>query len=320
MQVGDYAVETNSLEDENCLIDFLEFNNFNYEENLENYSNEEGYVIIINVIDKSYYKLKSLLASPQIFSEEEFLKKINYDKYAIYGKFYSDEGDLAYEGHTIFDRPYGLGTSYYANGNKCREGVFERKGLTEGKEYYSNGQLKFEGIFQRNGGYGPNYPSFGNYYSRDGELIFSGKFKGYRSGVGFPIMHKSQPKYKLFEKDMPDLDFSKKEDEEKEKKVEVNNDNKEYPMTFEEFKDKVLELFFEHYSDAFVEMLKKRLEEYEKEHPNFMKAIYDHTCWTYDSPHIYGDSCKLAFEKELLRNYPVYDLRVIVGLEDGFRG
>ena len=318
MQVGDYAVKTTSLENENCLIDFLEFNKFNYEENLENYCDKEGYVIIINVIDKSFYKLKSLLASPPILSEEEFLKKINYDKYAIYGKFYSDEGDLAYEGYTIFDSPKGLGVSYFPNVNKCQEGVFNFKGLVEGKEFYSNGQLKFEGTMVANGGYGPNYPRFGNYYSKEGKLIFSGTFHFKRGGVGYPLKKGSVPEYTVIEKGRPSYIFRKEENEEI--KEENDNETKGYPMTYEEFEKTVLELFFEYYSDEFVEILKKRLEEYEKEHPNFMKAIYDHTCWTYDSPHIYGDSCKLAFEKELLRNYPVYDLRVIVGLEDGFRG
>ena len=52
MQVGDYAVETNNLEKENFLIDYLESNNFKYERNLENLSAENDYVIVINIVNK----------------------------------------------------------------------------------------------------------------------------------------------------------------------------------------------------------------------------------------------------------------------------
>ena len=317
-RVGEYSIEMTSLEKENFLIDYLKFNNFKYEDTLENCGEEDKYVIVINLVHKIYYKIKSFLASSPIMSEEEFLKIVYYDKYAIHGKFYSENGDLAYEGYAVFDRPKGFGVSYYPNGNKYQEGVFNYKGLVEGKEYYSNGQLKFEGIMVPNMRYGPNFPLFGNYYSREGNLIFSGKFKIKRGGVGHPLSKGSVPEYPIGEKDRPRLNFSKEEDEEAE--VIDDEENKEYPMTFEEFKENVLYLFFEYYSDAFVKILKKRLEDYEKEDPNFMKALYDNACWEYDSPHIYGDSSKRVFEKEMLRNYPVYDLRVIVGLEDGFRG
>ena len=57
MQVGDYAVETNNLEKENFLIDYLESNNFKYERNLENLSAENDYVIVINIVNKIYYKI-----------------------------------------------------------------------------------------------------------------------------------------------------------------------------------------------------------------------------------------------------------------------
>ena len=129
-----------------------------------------------------------------------------------------------------------------------------------------------------------------------------------------------EPKYKLLEKGRPRYILKKDEDITKLIEKNTNIENKKYPMTFEEFEEKVLELFFEYHSDEFIEILKKRLEDYEKIEPNFMKALYKHSCWVYDSPHIYGDTCKLQFEKERLRHYPVYRLRVIVGLEDGFRG
>lgn len=317
-RVGEYSIETTSLEKEDFLIDYLKFNNFKYEDTLENCGEEEEYVIVINLVHKIYYKIKSFLASSPIMSEEEFLEIVYYDKYAIHGKFYSENGDLAYDGYTVFDRPKGFGISYYPNGNKHQEGVFNYKGLVEGKEYYSNGQLKFEGIMVPNSRYGPNFPLYGNYYSKEGELIFSGKFHFFRGGVGYPLRKGSVPDYPILEKDRPHLIFGTEEEGEIEENS--NNETGEYPMTFEEFEEKVLELFFEYYSEEFVEKLKKQLEELEKEDPNYMKGLYEATCWRYDSPHLYGKNCKKVFEKEYLRHYPVYDLRTDVGLEDGFRG
>ena len=34
---------------------------------------------------------------------------------------------------------------------------------------------------------------------------------------------------------------------------------KDYPMTYKDFEENVLELLFEYYSDEFIEVLKKRL-------------------------------------------------------------
>ena len=62
-----------------------------------------------------------------------------------------------------------------------------------------------------NGSYGPNYPLFGNYYSREGELIFSGKFEVKKGGVGFPMV--KYPKYYRFnEKDRPEIEYLQKKD------------------------------------------------------------------------------------------------------------
>ncbi len=94
----------------------------------------------------------------------------------------------------------------------------------------------------------------------------------------------------------------------------ANKISKEYPMTYEEFEEKVLELLFEYHSDEFIEVLKGRLAVLEKENPNYMLGLYHECCFIYDSPHIYGDSCKNAFEKELLRSTPVRLLREMLGL------
>ena len=71
----------------------------------------------------------------------------------------------------------------------------------------------------------------------------------------------------------------------------------EYPLSYEEFEEKVLELLFEYHSDEFIEVLKERLAVLEKEDPNYMLGLYKNSCFIYDSPHIYGESCKRSFEK-----------------------
>ena len=98
-----------------------------------------------------------------------------------------------------------FGVAYYSNGNKYREGIFGRRGMIEGKEFYSNGKIKFEGILKYPG-YGPIYPTMGNLYNEDGELIFSGKFEVKKGGVGFPMV--KYPKYYRFnEKDRPEIEY-----------------------------------------------------------------------------------------------------------------
>lgn len=88
----------------------------------------------------------------------------------------------------------------------------------------------------------------------------------------------------------------------------------EYPLSYEEFEEKVLELLFEYYSDEFIEVLKERLAVLEKEDPNYMLGLYNHSYFIYDSPHIYGGSNKRAFEKDFLRGTPVRLLKESLGL------
>ena len=106
----------------------------------------------------------------------------------VWNKLYSKSGKVTYEGYTLYGKPYGAGTSYYANGNKCREGVFDIKGLVFGREYYPNGRVRFEGSYEQNHGYGPNFPVYGTYYSRDGQVIYSGNITVYKSGIGYPTV------------------------------------------------------------------------------------------------------------------------------------
>lgn len=206
MQVGDYVVKPSCIREENCLKNFLKMNNFKYADYFENNPINREYLIVINVIRRTYFEIdRYYIAGQEILSEKEFLEKINYEKYSIYKKLFSDDDKLVYEGYTILDKPFGLGVAYYSNGNKYREGIFGRRGMIEGKEFYSNGKIKFEGILKYPG-YGPIYPTMGNLYNEDGELIFSGKFEVKKGGVGFPMV--KYPKYYRFnEKDRPEIEY-----------------------------------------------------------------------------------------------------------------
>ena len=83
MQAGDYAVLPTCIRDENCLINYLKKNGFKYEKYFENDPLDRDYLIVINVIQRIYFRIdKYYLPSAQKLSEKEFLDKIKYDKYS----------------------------------------------------------------------------------------------------------------------------------------------------------------------------------------------------------------------------------------------
>ena len=110
-------------------------------------------------------------------------------KKTVWKKIYSEDGStLVYEGYTFNGKPYGRGTVYYPDGSKYLDGVFDIKGLIEGKEYYENGQIRFDGKFRIHQNYGPNPPISGKLYNENGDLLFSGDFKLTYGGVGYPMV------------------------------------------------------------------------------------------------------------------------------------
>ena len=109
-----------------------------------------------------------------------------------WSKIYSKNGKLMYEGFTKDGKPFGSGTSYYSNGKKCQEGLFDVKGLVYGREYYRNGKLRFEGAYKINHGYGPNYPVFGSCYDEEGKEVFYGELTIRKSGLGWPTIVKPE--------------------------------------------------------------------------------------------------------------------------------
>lgn len=157
--------------------------------------------LLIDIYERTF---RSVSNKRNCMSESEFYKRVNYspDSRITRKRLFDDECNLLYEGNTFCDRPYGLGTLYFANGNKYQEAIFDVKGFVEGREYYPTGQLRFEGKYVICTGYGPNYPSFGRIYDEDGNLQFNGLFSVQRTGIGYPRI-KNPEGYRIFQKDRP---------------------------------------------------------------------------------------------------------------------
>ena len=180
--------------DEDKLVNFLKFNNFRYCRRFEYNPLDNDYSIVVNVIHRHYFEIDKYFLTGERLSVEEFFEKIHYyeNGKVIHKKLFSNDR-LLYEGYVVNDRPYGLGTLYFENGNKYKEGIFDIKGVIEGKEYYPGGQVKFEGTWSITTGYGPNAPDKGNLFDENGKLVFSGKFQIIKCGVGAPMIR--YPKY-----------------------------------------------------------------------------------------------------------------------------
>lgn len=197
-----YYVRITSDAEKVKLIDFLDENGFKSDDS-------QGLVFVIDVVDKTYNSISADEAGfDDIISQSKFYDKVNYyprDK-IVYRQLHDECGNLVYEGNTLHYAPYGFGVAYFANGNIYREGIFDIKGIVQGKEYYPSGNLRFEGKWALTTGYGPNAPYDGNAYDEDGELIFSGKFEIKRGGVGWPMIQKPKG-FPLEQKDRPKIDY-----------------------------------------------------------------------------------------------------------------
>ena len=197
-----YHVKISSDEAKLKLIKFLNDNGFKS-------SCESGFLFLIDVVDKTFNSISvDKVGDSHIISESKFYDKVNYyprDR-IVYRQLHDEDGNLVYEGYTLNYSPYGFGKAYFANGNLYREGIFDIKGIVQGKEYYPSGGLRFEGQWCLTGGYGPNAPCDGNAYAEDGELIYSGKFEIKRGGVGWPMIQ--NPKgFALEQKQRPKIEY-----------------------------------------------------------------------------------------------------------------
>ena len=88
---------------------------------------------------------------------------------------------------------------------------------------------------------------------------------------------------------------------------------KDYPMTYKEFEQRVIDLFLENYEGKTLEIMMGRLDGVLDESPNFIEQLYGYNCFIYESPHIYGENCKKSFEDDFLRQTPVAQLRLLIG-------
>ena len=96
------------------------------------------------------------------------------------------------------------------------------------------------------------------------------------------------------------------------KKIMAKN---EYPMTYEEYEKRVIELFLERFDEKDREKALKRVNELLEADPDFISGLYGDTCFRYDRPDIYGENCKRAFDDYLLNSIPVNTLDMFLGGE-----
>ena len=73
-------------------------------------------------------------------------------------------------------------------------------------------------------------------------------------------------------------------------------DENNYPMTYNQFEERVVELFLANYEGEELEHMKKVIEEELSESPNYMESLY-------------GENCKKAFEDYHLKSRAVHNLR-----------
>ncbi|MBR2666518.1 hypothetical protein [Methanobrevibacter sp.] len=86
-----------------------------------------------------------------------------------------------------------------------------------------------------------------------------------------------------------------------------------YPMDYEEYEKRVIELFLKTYPKEKRETVIARLDGALKEDSNLIRGMYGESCFRYDNPNIYGDNSKKVFEDYLLESIPVNTLHMLLG-------
>ena len=93
---------------------------------------------------------------------------------------------------------------------------------------------------------------------------------------------------------------------------DIEFDENRYPMTYDEFEKRIIELFLEEYDDEDLEEMKNRLDEELSNETSYIDSFYGTACFTYDHPELYGDTCKKEFEDFYLKRH-VNNLRMLIG-------
>ena len=92
-------------------------------------------------------------------------------------------------------------------------------------------------------------------------------------------------------------------------------DESKYPMTYEEYKKRVIELFLERFDEKDHEKALERVNELLEKEPNFIRGSYGQSCFRYTHPEIYGENCKRAFEDDKIDSIAVNTLDMFLGGE-----
>jgi len=222
-----------------------------------------------------------------------------------WGKIYGKNNRMLYNGHILNNKPCGIGTTYYINGKKHLEGIFDIKGFVEGKEYYYNGQLRFEGKCNICTGYGPNYPIEGKYYDEDGQLLYSGRFKIKKIGnLGFPRIEYPKNFGGILQD--PEItylnEYDIKEVEENSQKIKTFK-QENYPISYEQYYEKMINIFLEKEWNYYYHFTYKEKKEFIDSHNLDLQKYYKHECYKYDKNE------ENLFEKpDKIKNYPITDL------------
>ncbi len=169
-------------------------------------------------LDAAKEDLKAKKRMEKKLQKEKILKEKNMDynmtvrQETEWKKLYTPSQVLRYEGSTLKDKPFGVGTTYYSSGMIYQEGIFEVKGLVCGREYYPSGRLRFEGLYEINHGYGPNYPKYGKCYDEAGEMYYEGELSVTKSGLGYPKVEKPEEYGAIVGEARPDIEYLMWED------------------------------------------------------------------------------------------------------------
>ena len=86
-----------------------------------------------------------------------------------------------------------------------------------------------------------------------------------------------------------------------------------YPMTYEEYEQRVIELFVNTYPDDKQDIIIDRLDNALKEDPNLIEVLYGMDCFRYDNPQLYGENVKNIFDDYSLESTPVNTLHQLLG-------
>lgn len=76
---------------------------------------------------------------------------------------------------------------------------------------------------------------------------------------------------------------------------------KKYPMTYEEYKKRAIDLFLSSYPEDKQEMMVGRLDKLLTDDKDFIDGLYGETCFRYDRQDLYGETCKKSIRRLFIR-------------------